>query len=133
MYYTRFSGRDAVSDRCNGGVWPRPPPYPPIPLWSQKKVIKYGHIKKCSKTPRFGRPQSLRVHGCKQVNKALHTCTSWYVYRGVQGRTHSTFAIPLHSMLFAVITHYASAGMQHPFCRLDHMCKEFSGGPLWQK
>ena len=25
----------------------------------------------------------------------------------------------------------ASAGMQHQFCRLDHMCKEFSCGPLY--
>ena len=28
-------------------------------------------------------------------------------------------------MSFAVITHYASDGIQHQFCRLDHMCKEF--------
>ena len=51
----------------------------------------------------------------------------------MEGRTHSTFVIPRHSMSFAVITHYASAGMQHQFCRLDHVCKECSCGPLWQK
>ena len=28
---------------------------------------------------------------------------------------------------------YASADMQHQSCRLDHRCKDFSSGPLWQK
>ena len=51
--------------------------------------------------------------------------------RHLGGGGGGTAFLSLHGIQCHLLSSLTS--MQHQFCRRDHMCKEFSCGPLWQK
>ena len=100
---------DHGSDEYNGG-WVRPgPPLPPPSVTNQ--ATKSGHIKK-SKNPLF------------------FAALSPYVYIGGGGACKAGHTA-VHSMSFAVITHYASAGMQHQFAGWITCVRNFLAAHCW--
>ena len=104
-----------AAGQCGGGRGGGGGGGPTPPLVSKKGLKKWSY-KKVSKPPPFW------------------AALSPYVYMGGGGAAKQDTQHFCHSTAFNVIrSHYASAGMQHQFCRLDHMHKEFSCGPVWQK